>query len=101
MSLDCPICMPKHRADMAQPEIWRDEHSVRAEGWLHPSAEYCDLLHCNTCGAYFQRLTCCSPLRAVPASELPDHRIVRSLFPAPPAKPAVRLKLIINNNDGG
>lgn len=24
-------------------------------GWLHPSGEYVDLLHCNYCGAYYQR----------------------------------------------
>ena len=80
MSLPCPACMPKHKADMAQPEEWRDENGVRAEGWLHDSRDYDGLLHCETCGAYFQRLTCCSPLRQVPAAELPDHRIVRSLF---------------------
>ncbi|HZT04533.1 MAG TPA: hypothetical protein VFA39_19955 [Steroidobacteraceae bacterium] len=24
-------------------------------GWLHPSAEYPDLMHCNFCGAYYLR----------------------------------------------
>jgi hypothetical protein len=47
--------MPKHRADLAQPEEWRDEHGVRAEGWLHPSRNQPGLMHCNCCGAYYDR----------------------------------------------
>jgi hypothetical protein len=53
--IECPHCMPKHRADLAQSEEWRDEHGVRSEGWLHPSRDYPGLLHCNCCGQYFAR----------------------------------------------
>lgn len=54
MSIECPDCMPKHRADLAQPEEWRDEHGVRSEGWLHPSGFDRSLLVCNCCGRYFE-----------------------------------------------
>ena len=78
MSLPCPLCMPKHLADMVQAAEWRDENGVRAEGWLHPSAEYSAMLHCNTCGAYFQRISYTAPLRRIPATELREHRRVRA-----------------------
>ena len=74
MSLPCQICMPKHLADMAQPDEWRDENGVRAEGWLHPSAEYSNLLHCSTCGAYYERPSYAAPLRHIPPTDLRDHR---------------------------
>jgi hypothetical protein len=56
--------MPKHYADLAQSEDWRDEHGVRAEGFLHPSQRFRGLLHCNTCGSYFRSplLTQVNPL---------------------------------------
>lgn len=55
MSRECPDCMPKHRADLAQSEAWRDEHGVRSEGWLHPSrnADRLGQWHCNCCGRYY------------------------------------------------
>ena len=77
MSLPCPDCMPKHLTDMAQPDKWRDQNGVRAEGWLHPSAEYSALLHCNTCGSYFERKGYASPLRHIAGTELREHRRVR------------------------
>lgn len=51
--MECPDCMPKHHSDLAQPEEWRDEHGVRAEGYLSPSVDYPGLLHCNCCGRYY------------------------------------------------
>jgi len=77
MSIDCPQCMPKHRADLAQSEEWRDEHGVRSEGWLHPSRDYPSLLHCNCCGAYYRRATVLAVPVFVPPSELPNYREVR------------------------
>ena len=45
-------------------------------GYLHDSRDYVDLLHCNFCGAYYQRASCTAPLRRIPATELREHRRV-------------------------
>lgn len=55
--------MPKHRADLAQPQAWRDEHGVRSEGWLHPSAEHRSLHVCNCCGGYYRLDASLGPVR--------------------------------------
>jgi hypothetical protein len=51
-------------------------------GYLHESAEYHDLLHCNYCGAYYHRALFVAPLRRVPAAELREHREVIRQKPA-------------------
>jgi hypothetical protein len=45
-------------------------------GYLHDSVEYQALLHCNFCGAYYQRVSYTAPLRRIPAIELREHRRV-------------------------
>ena len=65
MSIDCPAC----KAGAARQGFPFDG------GYLHDSRDYDGLLHCNFCGAYYQRITL--TLRRVPATELRDHRTVR------------------------
>ena len=76
MSIECPECMPKHRADLAQSKAWRDEHGVRSEGWLHPSRDYPTLQHCNCCGGYYKP-TRAGMLRRLSRDEVAQHREVR------------------------
>ena len=44
MSIECPNC-----------EEAREETEYAAEGWLHPSMDYPELLHCNCCGYYYHQ----------------------------------------------
>lgn len=76
MSRECPDCMPKYRADLAQPEAWREEHGVRMEGWLHPSRDYPALLHCNCCGQYYRLSN--GILALIPHRQLSDWIEVKS-----------------------
>ena len=69
MTLPCPACVAG--ALYAQQEF--------EGGYLHPSHEYVDLLHCNACGAYYRRID--PPvLLAVPPHELAEHRRVSCTF---------------------
>lgn len=68
MSLPCPACLAGSQR----------EGFEFAGGYLHDSVEYVDLLHCNFCGAYYQRKGYAAPLRRISARELPDHRRVVS-----------------------
>lgn len=44
MSIECPNCKEA-----------REQAEDAAEGWLHRSADYPPLLHCNCCGRYFRK----------------------------------------------
>ena len=66
MALPCPDC---------QAGAARDGHEFDG-GYLHPSADYTYLLHCNWCGAYYARVNYAAPLRHVPANELQHHQEV-------------------------
>lgn len=77
-ALPCPLC----KAGAARQGL------LFEGGWLHDSADYNGLLRCSLCGRHFHRaLTCTAPLRVVPASELPEHRTVRPLFPESASQP--------------
>lgn len=60
MNIPCPEC--KAAAERQNREF--------DGGYLHPSADYSHLLHCNFCGAYYARANYAAPLRHVPAHEL-------------------------------
>lgn len=75
MSTECPNCMPKHRADLAQPPEWREENGVRSEGYLHPSMEYLGLELCNCCGSYYRLWQ--GKLVFIPRRQLSDWRAVQ------------------------
>jgi hypothetical protein len=66
MSLSCPACQEGARGQGVEFD----------GGYLHDSVEYVELLHCNFCGAYYQRKGYASPLRRIPATELREHRRV-------------------------
>ena len=63
MSIACPEC----QASAARNGFEFDG------GYLHASADYSYLLHCNFCGAYYARVNYATPLQHVPRGKLWRH----------------------------